>query len=91
MLYFSVRKYLKIAGKTYVPCVCYELPTDLVPTVEKLVSEEKAYIYAEPVGFMNGKQLIKSKKTRKTNKKEAVKEEPKVKEEVPAEDETASF
>ena len=61
-MYFSVRKYIKIAGKTYTPCVCYDLPNELVATVEKLQSEGKATIYTEPVGFMNGKILRKEVK-----------------------------
>ena len=72
-MYFSVRKYIKIAGKTYTPCVCYDLPNELVATVEKLQSEGKATIYTEPVGFMNGKIL----------KKEVKAEEPKKEEEIP--------
>ena len=72
-MYFSVRKYIKIASKTYTPCVCYDLPNELVATVEKLQSEGKATIYTEPVGFMNGKIL----------KKEVKAEEPKKEEEIP--------
>lgn len=86
-MYFSVRKYIKIAGKTYTPCVCYDLPNELVATVEKLQSEGKATIYTEPVGFMNGKILKKEvkkavKETKKV-KKEVKVEEPKKEEDVP--------
>lgn len=86
-MYFSVRKYIKIASKTYTPCVCYDLPNELVATVEKLQSEGKATIYTEPVGFMNGKILKKEvkkavKETKKV-KKEVKAEEPKKEEEVP--------
>lgn len=87
-MYFSVRKTLKIANKTYIPCVCYQLPNALVPTIEMLVRADKAYIYKEPVSFMNGKVLVKETKTKakKTARKEASKakaenvEEPKAEE-----------
>lgn len=87
-MYFSVRKTLKIANKTYIPCVCYQLPNVLVPTIEMLVRADKAYIYKEPVSFMNGKVLVKETKTKakKTARKEASKakaenvEEPKAEE-----------
>lgn len=87
-MYFSVRKSIKIANKTYIPCVCYQLPNVLVPTVEMLVHADKAYIYKEPVSFMNGKVLVKETKTKakKTARKEASKvkaenvEEPKAEE-----------
>lgn len=74
-MYFSVRKSIKIANKTYIPCVCYQLPNVLVPTVEMLVRAEKAYIYKEPVSFMNGKVLVKETKAKakKTARKEASK------------------
>lgn len=87
-MYFSVRKNIKIANKTYIPCVCYQLPNVLVPTVEMLVRADKAYIYKEPVSFMNGKVLVKETKAKakKTARKEASKakvenvEEPKAEE-----------
>ena len=87
-MYFSVRKNIKIADKTYIPCVCYQLPNVLVPTVEMLVRADKAYIYKEPVSFMNGKVLVKETKAKakKTARKEASKakaenvEEPKAEE-----------
>ena len=71
-MYFSVRKYIKIAGKTYTPCVCYDLPNELVATVEKLQLEGKATIYTEPVGFMNGKILKKEVKAEEPKKEEEI-------------------
>lgn len=87
-MYFSVRKSIKIANKIYIPCVCYQLPNVLVPTVEMLVRADKAYIYKEPVSFMNGKVLVKETKAKakKTARKEVSKvkaenvEEPKAEE-----------
>ncbi len=50
---------MKIGGKVYIPCICYDLPDVLVPTVDKLVSENKARKYDKPVFFQNGKVLEK--------------------------------
>lgn len=61
-MYFSVKSPLKIAGKVYTPCVCYALPEVLVPTIEKMVKEDKAYIYDNKVAFQNGKVLVKKVK-----------------------------
>lgn len=63
-MYFSVKNYIKIAGKTYVPCVCYQVKKGLEATVEKLVAEGKAVKYDEKVGFMNGKRLVKAKESK---------------------------
>lgn len=73
-MFFSVKKNLKIAGKVYIPCVCYDLPEQLVLTVKKLEAEGKACIHEEEVGFMNGKILVKEKKQKKVAKKEVKKE-----------------
>lgn len=82
-MFFSVRTPTKIAGKVYTPCVCYPLPDVLKPTIEKMVKEEKAYIYDSKVFFQNGKVIEKkvveakpadTKKTKKA-KKEDIKEE----------------
>ena len=50
---------MKIAGKTYTPCVCYPVPEMLIPTVEKLVKEGKVYTFEERVFFQNGKIIEK--------------------------------
>lgn len=75
-MFFSVKTPLKIAGKTYIPCVCYSLPRFLELTVNKLVSEGKAVIYNEFVYFQNGKVIEKTKEIKKETKKkkEVVKE-----------------
>lgn len=82
-MFFSVKTPTKIAGKVYTPCVCYPLPDVLKPTIEKMVKEEKAYIYDSKVFFQNGKVIEKkvveakpadTKKTKKA-KKEDIKEE----------------
>lgn len=58
-MFFSVKSAVKLAGKVYVPCICYPLPDVLAPTVEKMVKEERAYIYDHKVAFQNGKVLVK--------------------------------
>ena len=70
-MFFSVKRPMKILGKTYVPCICYEVTKFLEATVNKLVAEEKAVTYETGVGFMNGKVLVKTKKlSKKSIKKE---------------------
>lgn len=54
-MYFSVRQPVKIAGKTFQPCICYTLTEFFKPNVEKLVNEDKATFYENPVSFQNGK------------------------------------
>lgn len=85
-MFFSVKTPTKITGKVYTPCVCYPLPDILKPTIEKMVNEDKAYIYDCKVAFQNGRVLKKvekeavdtkpadTKKSKKT-KKEDTKEE----------------
>ena len=83
-MFFSVKSAVKIAGKVYIPCVCYALPDFLKATIEKMVAEERAYIYDHKVAFQNGKVLEKKavetkpvaieKKKMKKAKKEEIKE-----------------
>lgn len=77
-MFFSVKEPLKIAGKTYIPCVCYPLPKFLELTVNDLVNKGKAVVYDEYVYFQNGK-VIKTEKMLKAEKKEAKKAEKKIK------------
>ena len=72
-MFFSVKTSMKIGGKVYTPCICYPLPETLVPTVDKLVKEGKAYRYEERVFFQNGKVLVKNPAV----KEEATAEKPK--------------
>lgn len=85
-MFFSVKSAVKIAGKVYTPCVCYALSEVLKATIEKMVAEERAYIYDHKVAFQNGKVIEKkvveakpadTKKSRKA-KKEETKEEDKI-------------
>lgn len=66
-MFFSVKEAVKIGGKVYQPCICYDVAPFLEATVEKLVKEGKADSYEEKVFFCNGKVV---------EKKEAVKETP---------------
>jgi hypothetical protein len=94
-MFFSVKSAVKIAGKVYIPCVCYALPDFLKATIEKMVKEERAYIYEHKVAFQNGKVLEKKgvetkpvaveKKKMKKAKKEEIKEE----DEIPSPEEIA--
>lgn len=77
-MFFSVKTAMKIGGKVYIPCICYNLPDALVPTVDKLVSEGKARKYDKPVFFQNGKVLEKKavvKDSLTTKKGKKVKQE----------------
>ena len=58
-MFFSVKRSMKIAGKTYIPCVCYPVTKFLERTVQKLSEEGKAVIYSERVFFQNGKVIKK--------------------------------
>lgn len=68
-MFFSVKTPMKIAGKTYIPCVCYPVPRFLELTVNNLVKEGKAVVYDEFVYFQNGK-VIKTEKMLKAEQKE---------------------
>jgi hypothetical protein len=61
-MFFSVKQPLRIAGKDYIPCVCYFLPRFLEYTVEHLQAEGKAAIYDKMVFFQNGKLIEKPAK-----------------------------
>ena len=59
-MFFSVKVPLKIAGKDYIPCVCYPLPRFLEYTVKELKKEGKVEIYDKMVFFQNGKLIEKA-------------------------------
>ena len=75
-MFFSVKSSVKIAGKVYTPCVCYALTDFLKTTVEKMVAENKAYIYDHKVAFQNGKVIEKKEEVQPVavEKKKAKKE-----------------
>ena len=90
-MFFSVKSAVKIAGKVYIPCVCYPLSDFLRATVEKMVKEERAYIYDHKVAFQNGKVLEKKAEVKpaETKKSKKVKKEIKEEEEIPSPEEIA--
>lgn len=55
--YFSVKKSVNIAGKTYMPCICYPLTEYLKLTIEMLERNGTATIHKNKVAFQNGKEL----------------------------------
>ena len=59
-MFFSVKRPVKIAGKAYIPCICYPVTKFLERTILKLESEGKAVIYTERVFFQNGKVIEKT-------------------------------
>ena len=93
-MFFSVKSTVKIAGKVYTPCVCYPLPDILVPTIDKMVAEDKAYKFEDRVYFQNGKVLVKKPAVKENLTTEKPKKEKKAKvipveEEVPSPEEIA--
>lgn len=91
-MFFSVKSAVKIAGKVYTPCVCYALSDTLKATIEKMVAEERAYIYDHKVAFQNGKVLEKREVVEESpviekKSKKAKKEE--LREDVPSPEEIA--
>lgn len=60
--FFYVKQGVKIAGKAYLPCICYTLTPALSYTIETLAAENKAVITLEKVVFQSGKPLEKKEK-----------------------------
>lgn len=69
-MFFSVKKPMKIAGKTYIPCICYPLSRFLEMTIDKLEAEGKAVKYEERVFFQNGKVIPTEKEIKEKEKAE---------------------
>lgn len=101
-MYFCVKTPMKIGAKSFRTCICYALPDYLRATVEQLVEEGKAEIFAENRFFCNGKLVENARKQAKAKKhsarKDIVKEaqaEEEVNELLPVEepiaDETSDF
>ena len=79
MIYFSVKDGLKIAGKSFRPCICYKISELHRASIERLAAEGKVRIHDKQVFFQNGKILEtkavnKVKKTKKNTAKIEVKE-----------------
>lgn len=78
-MFFSVTKPVKIAGKSYIPCVCYPLPEPLKYTVECMKKEGKAVLYDKVVFFQNGKLIEPETKAEKAVEEKKSRKEKKVK------------
>lgn len=65
-MFFSVKYSIRIAGKVYMPCICYTLTKFLELTVKDLEKQGKATIYDKMVFFQNGK-IIEEKTVVKEN------------------------
>ena len=65
-MFFSVKYSIRIAGKVYMPCICYTLTRFLELTVKDLEKQGKATIYDKMVFFQNGK-IIEEKPAAKEN------------------------
>lgn len=100
-MFFSVKREIKIAGKTYIPCICYPVTKFLERTVQKLSEEGKAVIYSERVFFQNGKvikkpvvkEILTTSKPKKDKKEKKMENKTKETEAVPLEavDESEGF
>lgn len=58
-MFFSVKLPIKIAGKVYMPCICYNLQRYMELTVKELEEQGKAVIHEKMVFFQNGKIVEK--------------------------------
>lgn len=65
-MFFSVKHSIRIAGKVYMPCICYNLTKFLELTVKDLEKQGKATIHDKIVFFQNGK-IIEEKPVVKEN------------------------
>ena len=65
-MFFSVKYSIRIAGKVYMPCICYPLTRFLELTVKDLEKQGKATIYDKMVFFQNGK-IIEEKPVAEEN------------------------
>ena len=54
-MFFSVKHSIRIAGKVYMPCICYNLTRFLELTIKDLEKQGKATIHDKMVFFQNGK------------------------------------
>lgn len=82
---FAVNKAMNIGGKTYVPCVSYEVTRQLEATVAKLVEQGKARTSEEVMVFQNGRLITVAVK------EEAKETQVKAKSKATKKDETEGF
>ena len=77
-MFFSVKKPMKIAGKIYIPCICYPVSRFMELTVDKLVADGKATKYDEMVFFQNGKVIPTEKELKAKEKAEKAEKKAKI-------------
>lgn len=56
-MYFIVKKYLRIGGRNYKPCISYRLNDYILPTIKELEKKGDAEISEKPVFFQNGSRI----------------------------------
>lgn len=61
-MYFAVKKYLRIGGRHYRPCISYALTESLRSTVDGLVRKGVAETSEKPIFFQNGARITLSEK-----------------------------
>ena len=64
-MFFTVKKNLKIGGKYFRPCICYDLPQFMLTVLRKLEAQGEAEITEEPVFFQNGAKIDSKELKRK--------------------------
>ena len=82
-MFFSVKSPIKIGGKVFQPCICYEVTPYLEATVNKLKDEGRAEIHEDRVFFCNGKVVEKKPAVKEAVIAEKPRKEKKTKE-IPA-------
>lgn len=78
-MFFSVKHPIRIAGKVYIPCICYNLTKFLELTVKDLEKQGKVTIYDKMVFFQNGKIIVKKPVVKENLTAEKPKKEKKAK------------
>ena len=85
-MFFSVKHSIRIGGKVYMPCICYELTKVLELTIKDLEKQGKATIHNKMVFFQNGtivedKPVVEiPKKVKKAKKEPVITKEPVIEE-----------
>lgn len=72
-MFFTVKTPIRIGGKLFKTCICYEVTPYLELTVQKLAKEGKVDIHEKFVYFCNGKPVEQKAKTFETVAKPAKK------------------
>ena len=62
-MYFIVKKYLRIGGRNYKPCISYRLSDYLFSTIKELEKKGDAEISEKPVFFQNGSRIQEKART----------------------------